>query len=222
MDRPEALIRLLPTCLHWHSDGDVRVVGHRISLFDILDSHRGLGKSPETIAEEYELALELIHEVLDFADRHPTEVDAYMADCQARIDRLYSDYRPSPAALRISRLICGSRRRSMELPEFLTEQPKGEIVVTGHRIGLYSIIDRHQSGSSVDEIHEEFPSLETDLIQKVIDFGQSHRAEVDAYVAEYRAELDRQEAESEPSEALLRVRRKIAERATFARSQSES
>src|SRR5262249_56810652 len=88
VDGPEALSPLLLTCLHWHSDGIVRVVGHRISLFDILDSDRATGKSQETIAEEYELAPELIREVLNFADRHPAEVDAYMADCQAQIDRL--------------------------------------------------------------------------------------------------------------------------------------
>jgi uncharacterized protein (DUF433 family) len=114
------------------------------------------------------------------------------------------------------------RRVSLELPEFLTEWPNGEIVLAGHRIGLYSIIDRHQGGSSVAVIHEEFPSLETDLIQRVIDFGESHRAQVDAYVAEYQAELDRQEAASESNAALLRVRRLMAERTTSAQSHGES
>ena len=67
MNRPEALIRLLPPCLHWSPDGEVRVVGQRIGLFHIVKAHRELGKSPETIAEEYELAPELIAEVLAFA-----------------------------------------------------------------------------------------------------------------------------------------------------------
>jgi hypothetical protein len=32
MERPEALIERLPPCLHWHPDGEIRVVGHRIAL----------------------------------------------------------------------------------------------------------------------------------------------------------------------------------------------
>jgi hypothetical protein len=32
MSRPEALIQLLPACLHWHPDGEIRLVGHRIGL----------------------------------------------------------------------------------------------------------------------------------------------------------------------------------------------
>jgi uncharacterized protein (DUF433 family) len=105
MDRPEALIRVLPACLHWSPDGEVRVVGRRIGLFHIIEAHRVLGKPPETIGEEFELAPELIREVLAFADHHAAEVNAYMADCQAEIDRLEAAYQPSPAALRISRLV---------------------------------------------------------------------------------------------------------------------
>jgi len=47
MERPEALIERLPDCLHWSPDGEIRVVGRRISLFDILKSHAELGQSPE-------------------------------------------------------------------------------------------------------------------------------------------------------------------------------
>jgi Protein of unknown function (DUF433) len=105
MTRPEALIRLLPHCLHWSPDGEVRVVGHRIGLFHIVKAHRVLGKSPATIVEEYELAPELIAEVLAFAEEHEAEVGAYVADYQAELDRQEAAYQPSPAALRISRLV---------------------------------------------------------------------------------------------------------------------
>jgi uncharacterized protein (DUF433 family) len=110
----------------------------------------------------------------------------------------------------------------MDLPDFLTLWPNDEVVVTGHRIGLYSIIDQFQQGCSVEEIHAEFPTLEPDLIQKVLAFHASHQAEVDAYVALYRAELDRQEAAFQPSEAVLQVRRLMAENATKAKSRVES
>jgi uncharacterized protein (DUF433 family) len=101
----------------------------------------------------------------------------------------------------------------MDLPEFLTMWPNDEVVLTGHRIGLYSVIDRFQRGRSVKEIHAEFPTLEPELIHRVLAFHACHRAEVDAYVAEYRAELDHQEAAFEPSEAVLKVQRLMAESA---------
>ena len=105
MNRPEALIRLLPPCLHWSPDGVVRVVGRRIGLFHIVNKHRVLGKSSATIAEEYELAPELIAEVLAFAEEHEAEVSAYVADYQAELDRQEAAYQPSPAALRISQFV---------------------------------------------------------------------------------------------------------------------
>jgi uncharacterized protein (DUF433 family) len=104
-------------------------------------------------------------------------------------------------------------RVAMNLPDFLTLWPNDEIVLTGHRIGLYSVIDEHQRGRSVEEIHAEFPTLELALIQKVLAFHASHQAEVDAYVSEYRADLDRQESASQPSEAVSKIRRLMAESA---------
>ncbi len=105
MSRPEALIRLLPPCLHWSSDGEVRVLGRRIGLFHIVKASRERGKSPETIAEEFDLAPELTAEVLAFAEEHKAEVGAYVADYQAELDRQYAAYKPSAAALRISGLV---------------------------------------------------------------------------------------------------------------------
>jgi len=116
MNRPEALIRLLPDCLHWSPDGEVRVVGRRIGLFHIVKAHRVLGRSPETIAEEFELAPALIGEILAFADCHPDEVGAYMAEYQAELDRQFAAYQPSPAALQISRLV-EERRAQASQPD---------------------------------------------------------------------------------------------------------
>jgi len=114
MNRPETLIRLLPSCLHWSPDGEVRVVGRRIGLFHILKAHRVLGESPAAIAAEFELAPELIGEVLAFAEEHNAEVGAYMADYQAELDRQYAAYQPSPAALRISRLVAERQARESQ------------------------------------------------------------------------------------------------------------
>ncbi len=105
MYSPEALIENLPPGLHWHPDGEIRVVGRRISLFDILKSHGELGESPDTIAEHYELSLDLVREVIAFADKHRPEVDPYMADYRAELERQYAEFTPSPAQLRIRKLI---------------------------------------------------------------------------------------------------------------------
>ncbi len=102
----------------------------------------------------------------------------------------------------------------MDLPHFLTRWPDGEIVLTGHRIGLYSVLDRYGRGQTPAQIHDEFPTLELHLIQSVIAFREAHPDEVDAYVAEYRSDLQRQEEASAPSPAVLRIRRRIAERTT--------
>ncbi len=116
MNRPEALIRALPSCLHWSPDGEVRVSGRRIGLFHIVKAHRGLGESPATIATNFELAPDLIAEVLAFADQNRALVDPYVADYQAELDRQYAAYQPSPAALRIGRLVA-DRKAPASQPE---------------------------------------------------------------------------------------------------------
>ena len=86
----------------------------------------------------------------------------------------------------------------MTLPDFLTEWPYGEILVKGHRIGLYHVINFYQRGMNVDQLHEWFPTLEPELIQKVLDFYHANQAEVDRYVAAEREELARREAAAPP------------------------
>jgi uncharacterized protein (DUF433 family) len=80
----------------------------------------------------------------------------------------------------------------MQLPEFLTEWPYGEIVLTGHRIGLYHVISYHNDGYSSEMLHEEFPSLPLELINKVLQYYAENRAEVDAYMDRCQVEIDRQ------------------------------
>lgn len=82
----------------------------------------------------------------------------------------------------------------MKLPDFLIDHPDGEIRLTGHRIGLYTVVRDYREGSSVEQIAEEYPSLELELVRAVIAFYLDNRAEVDAYVDDYRAELERQAA----------------------------
>jgi uncharacterized protein (DUF433 family) len=82
----------------------------------------------------------------------------------------------------------------MNLPDFLTEWPYGEIVLTGHRIGIYDVVYFYNEGYSPEQLHEQFPSLSLELIHKVLDFYRANRAEVDAYVARCQEEIEHQRA----------------------------
>jgi uncharacterized protein (DUF433 family) len=84
----------------------------------------------------------------------------------------------------------------MKLPDFLREVEYGDILLVGSRVGLYHIVTRYEEGLSAEQIQEWYPTLPLELINRVLAFYHENRSEVDAYVAAYRAELDRQEAET--------------------------
>ena len=96
----------------------------------------------------------------------------------------------------------------MQLPDFLFDYG-GEIRLTGHRIGLYTLVRDYQEGRSVEEIAAEYPSLEPGLAQKVIDFYLANPEEVNKYVEEFRAEMERIEAAHPPSPETLRMREQL-------------
>ena len=79
----------------------------------------------------------------------------------------------------------------MNLPEFLTRDQSGYISFTGHRIGLHHVLGLYKEGYSPEMLREEYPTLPLALIHKVIAFYLENQAEADAYVAAYRAELER-------------------------------
>src|SRR5436190_2099593 len=82
----------------------------------------------------------------------------------------------------------------MKLPDFLTMWPFNAIKLTGHRIGLSDVVEAYQEGENAEQIHEHYPSLALELIQKVLDFYHANQAEVDAYVAACQEEAARIEA----------------------------
>lgn len=102
------------------------------------------------------------------------------------------------------------------LPDFLLRNPYGEIRLAGHRIGLLHVVESHNRGLTAGEILREYPALTADLIEKTIAFYREHRGEVDAYVAETRAQIDRQSAGASrgPTMAELRKRLENRQRAT--------
>ena len=91
----------------------------------------------------------------------------------------------------------------MQLPDFLIDHPDGEIRLKGSRISLYHVVFYYRDGEGPEAQAERFGSLTASRISQVIDFYEQNRDEVDAYVAQYQADLDRQRAEAPPIEPLF-------------------
>jgi uncharacterized protein (DUF433 family) len=102
----------------------------------------------------------------------------------------------------------------MKLPAFLTEDDLGEIRVTGSRIGLYHLIYYFNEGYTPEQLHDQFPTLSPTVIGQVLDFYRDNRSEVDAYVAQEQAAIDRLRAETPRKVDWDELRRRMAARRT--------
>jgi len=97
MEPPEALIGRLPDCLHWSSDGEIRVVGHRIGLYHLIFFYNE-GFSAEMLLCQFPtLELVAIHKVIVFYLENRAPVDFYVAQYQAEVDRLRATGRHGPS-----------------------------------------------------------------------------------------------------------------------------
>jgi uncharacterized protein (DUF433 family) len=84
----------LPDFLEELEFGEVRVRGHRIGLFHIIEDYNA-GCSPEAIHADFPtLSPELIDQVLAFYGNNRAEVDAYVTRCREESDRLRQQTRP--------------------------------------------------------------------------------------------------------------------------------
>jgi uncharacterized protein (DUF433 family) len=72
----------------------------------------------------------------------------------------------------------------MNLPDFLKRTDDGEIQLTGHRIGLYHLIQHYNEGESAEMLASRFPTLSLSHVHKVIAFYLDNQVEIDAYVAD--------------------------------------
>ncbi|MGP0064314.1 MAG: DUF433 domain-containing protein, partial [Isosphaeraceae bacterium] len=101
MDLPEFLTR--------HEKGEIRLTGHRIDLFHVISQYNE-GYSAETILDQYPtLNLPMIQDVIAFYRDNLADVDADMADVQARIDRFRAAYQAGPGIVRIRELLEAAR-----------------------------------------------------------------------------------------------------------------
>src|SRR5438105_4469080 len=103
----------LPDFLIDHPDGEIRLRGHRIGLFDILYYYNE-GYSPEMLVCEFPtLPLALVHKVIAFYLENQAEVDASMARFQAEIDRLRENAPESPGLVKLRQRLEAMRRAEM-------------------------------------------------------------------------------------------------------------
>lgn len=79
----------------------------------------------------------------------------------------------------------------MELPDFLTRLPDGNIVLTGRRIRLYDVVLDFHEGRTPEMIALEYAPLPLAVAYKVIGFYLDNKAEVDEYVRLAQDEMDR-------------------------------
>src|SRR5438132_350472 len=77
----------LPDFLTEGTYGEIRLTGHRIDLYHVVDLHKD-GFTPEMLHEEFPtLSLALIYKVLAFYLENQTEVGAYVAKVDAEIEK---------------------------------------------------------------------------------------------------------------------------------------
>lgn len=84
----------------------------------------------------------------------------------------------------------------MKLPDFLTQTPAGEVVLTGHRVGLFHLVHYYNEGYSPEMLVCQYPTLSLPLVHKVIAFYLENVSDVDAYVGNCRTELDQEAAQA--------------------------
>jgi uncharacterized protein (DUF433 family) len=102
MSPPDTLIRLLPPFVHWHSDGEIRLVGHRIGLYHFIYYYNQGFTAEMLLCQFPTLELATIHKVIAFYLDHREEVDRYTAEYELELDQLRGAGRhaPSPAEVR--------------------------------------------------------------------------------------------------------------------------
>jgi uncharacterized protein (DUF433 family) len=77
----------LPEFLTQDTDGYIHVTGHRIGLQDLVYYYNE-GYSPEGLLEAFPtLSLALVHKVIAFYLEGKGDVDAYVATCEAEMER---------------------------------------------------------------------------------------------------------------------------------------
>ena len=99
--------------------------------------------------------------------------------------------------------------RGMPLPEFLTANDDGLIVVAGHRIGLEDIVYYFNELYSPEMLKGQFPTLPLAVIYKTIGFYLENRDAVDAYVGQIENSIRGERAGASRSPDVAELRRRM-------------
>jgi uncharacterized protein (DUF433 family) len=81
----------------------------------------------------------------------------------------------------------------MQLPDFLAQSPDGEILIVGHRIALYHLLQRYNEGESAEMLAAHYPTLPLSLVHKLLAFYLDNQSEVDAYLRDSIAAMNEQQ-----------------------------
>ncbi len=104
-------------------------------------------------------------------------------------------------------VLCSNGGLNMQLSDFLTEAPDGEIRLTGHRIGLFHVVEHYNDGDSAEMLASRYPTLPLALVHKVIAFYLDNQEEVDAYITGCGTAMsDQQHAANKLDVTALRLR----------------
>jgi uncharacterized protein (DUF433 family) len=95
----------------------------------------------------------------------------------------------------------------MTLPDFLRADEYGEVFLAGHRVTLYHV--DYREGYSAEMLASTYPTLPLALVHKVIAFYLENQAEVEQYVEETRAEIERQAAAPPRGPSLADLKRRM-------------
>ncbi|MBI4908261.1 MAG: DUF433 domain-containing protein [Acidobacteria bacterium] len=70
----------------------------------------------------------------------------------------------------------------------------GAYKLTGARVSLDSVVYQHNQGVSVEGIVENFPALSREQVCGALKYYESHKRQVDEYIASAEAEYERKRA----------------------------
>jgi uncharacterized protein (DUF433 family) len=107
-------------------------------------------------------------------------------------------------------LISAGRKMTADssLPEFISEDSKGWLHLTGHRIGITDIIPLYESGYSVEMLAGHFPTLSLALLHRTIAWYLENQAKIQEYVAREQI-LSHQRQKSSRGPTLIQLRARI-------------
>lgn len=92
----------------------------------------------------------------------------------------------------------------------------GVVRIAASRVTLDTLIGAFQDGSTPEEIATRYPSLSLADVYAVIAHYLSHRAEIDAYLGERRAEAEAVRRDVEQRQGMVHVRDRLLARRRLA------